>query len=121
MCYIPGMRPAALVLLLLLGACSPADENARLYRNKGCLQCHGAAGEGGAKAPPLEHLADNWTREELALYLADPLTYVEGDPRLMGLKQLYNVQMPVLILTEEDRLTLADYALQLSLERARER
>jgi mono/diheme cytochrome c family protein len=126
MCYIPRMQRIALVLVSLLAACSggaegPAanhPEGEKLYRAMACMQCHGATGNGGSLAPPLASLADNWDRDALAEYLLDPLTVVERTPRLKALKNRYGTQMPAITaLTDEQRLTLADYALALSAAR----
>ena len=121
MCYILGMPRAPLLLALLLAACSD-DPGATLYQAMGCRQCHGTEGDGGTLAPPLERLAENWTREEIAEYLVDPLTVVEADPRLSELKLLYDgKQMPAMTLPVEDRLLLADFVLALSASKAGQR
>jgi cytochrome c2 len=117
-------HPIAAVLLapLLIGlaACSaePASSDgtvggAKLFQVNGCVLCHLADGSGSQMGPPLRNLSANWTREELATYLADPRGWLEHDERLRGLKQRFRMEMPAVSLSEEDRLTLADHLLEL--------
>jgi mono/diheme cytochrome c family protein len=46
---------------------------ALLYRDKGCAHCHGAHGEGTAKAPALANIGKNkvWTRQKIRQQILD--------------------------------------------------
>jgi len=108
---------AALLLLPAL-ACGPSEnpssgppEGAQLYEVQRCVICHKASGRGGALGPTLVDRAEYWTREKLAEYLADPASFVGTDARLNSLAIQFNMQMPPVPLTLEQRLLLADYVL----------
>jgi len=108
-------------LLLLLAACSPApageeeSPGSLLYRRQGCSQCHSPAGTGTSLAPALVRLGDKWTRADLAAYLAHPGPFLESRPHLAELTKRYGATMPSSgHLTEPERLSLADYLIELS-------
>ena len=93
------MRIPKLYLLLflfpLLPAClfrrqpPPGASGAEIYRLQNCANCHGKAREGTRLGPPLEGLAQHWTRARLAEYLVDPRPLVASDARLSALDQHY--------------------------------
>jgi mono/diheme cytochrome c family protein len=74
MVVISGLKiiPAFIVLAATAAyaADTPADVKAGaiLFRDKGCTYCHGPAGEGTKKAPPLADLRDGktWPTEKIA-------------------------------------------------------
>lgn len=108
------------VLLTLLAACSseveeqPPAAGLLYYRRSGCTGCHGDGGAGGMLGPPLRELGQNWTREELAGYIAEPLPFHERKPHLEALGERWSADMPSSPhLTEPERLDLADYLLSL--------
>jgi cytochrome c553 len=67
---------------------------AAVWEAEGCGLCHGDSGEGGEIAPPLRGLEANWTPEDLAAYLADPVVDPEENPRLAALAEQYEIEMP---------------------------
>lgn len=89
----------------------PAGE--RLYAEKGCVSCHGRAGEGSFLGPALRNLSTHWQREELAKFFLDPSGYAKGQPRLAELMKAYRMPMTPIVASEADRLVLADYVLGL--------
>jgi cytochrome c553 len=90
-------------------------DGARLFVLANCTTCHGADGAGGVLGPPLRNLDAHWTRESLAAYLADPKAVIDSDPRMKSLSLNFNMRMPpVTNFTAEQRLLLADHALELS-------
>lgn len=80
---------------------APAESSAELvtrgaavWEAEGCAICHGEEGEGGEIAPPLRGLAENWTPEALAAYLADPVVDPGENPRLAAIAEEYEMEMP---------------------------
>ncbi len=125
MCYTRGFAMGLARVLGLLGlvlavaACGgsgkpsgpPTGES--LFATQSCVTCHRKDGGGNKFGPSLRGTAESWTREKLAAYFADPQSVVAKDPRLMALSRNYNMQMPPVRLSEELRLMLADYVLDL--------
>lgn len=110
-------------LVLALAACGGSDKPSgpptgqSLFATQSCVTCHRKDGGGNNFGPSLRGAAENWTREKLAAYLADPQAVVAKDPRLTALSRNYNMQMPPVRLSEELRLMLADYVLGLSVKK----
>lgn len=125
----------ALLLLLPLAACSkpeaeteapksaplavpapqtaPVADASALYRQGGCVACHGQRGEGGMLGPTLDGLSAHWNREDLARFFADPESFVASVPRIAEQKSKYAMAMPPTPgLSEGERQTLADWLLQ---------
>jgi mono/diheme cytochrome c family protein len=105
---------------LLLSACSkePArpvpPDGAALFREQNCIQCHGDDGSGTNLGPTLHGKKQFWTREKIAVYLADPQAVIQGDARLTAQKEKYMLPMVKFpYLTLEQRLALADHVLAL--------
>jgi mono/diheme cytochrome c family protein len=104
---------------LLLGSCSQAPANsgppdgATLFREQNCVQCHGTDGSGTNLGPTLHGKKQYWTREKIALYLADPPATIRGDKRLSEQAKNYMLPMIPFPLSLEQRLALADYVLAL--------
>lgn len=69
--------------------------------NQMCIACHSLNGQGGAVGPALDQVGDRKNKEELVLWLTDPLK-VKADSK-----------MPKLPLTNEDIKELAAYLSQL--------
>ena len=125
MCYTRGfaMGPARVLgllgLVLAIAACGedkpsgpPTGES--LFATQSCVTCHRKDGGGNNFGPSLRGTSEYWTREKMAAYFADPQSVVAKDTRLMALSRNYNMQMPPVRLSEEQRLMLADYVLGLS-------
>ncbi len=93
------------------GASSKAAPGARLFAEKGCVACHGARGEGAFMGPPLRALAQNWKREELSRFFADPSSRAKADERLSALAKRYPAPMTPIVASESERLALADWVL----------
>jgi mono/diheme cytochrome c family protein len=125
-CYTRGFamglaRVLGLVgLALAIAACGGSDKPSgpptgeSLFATQSCVTCHRKDGGGNNFGPSLRGTAEHWTREKMAAYLADPQSVVAKDTRLMALSRNYNMQMPSVRLSEEQRLMLADYVLGLS-------
>jgi mono/diheme cytochrome c family protein len=80
-------KPLLLAVAFIFGACaaSPAHAlwgakakanaaaGAVLFRDRGCARCHGEAGIGGKKGPPLTALRKQkeWTTEKIAAQIAN--------------------------------------------------
>ncbi len=88
-----------------------SSPGARLFAEKGCVACHGANGEGAFMGPPLRGLAQNWKREELARFFADPLGRTKSDERLAALAKRFPAPMAPIVASESERLALADWVL----------
>ena len=124
-CYIRGSAMARAHVLGLVGlvlasaACGGSGKpsgpptGASLFATQSCVTCHRKDGGGNNFGPSLRGAAEYWTREGIAAYLADPQAVVAKDVRLMALSRNYNMQMPPVRLSEEQRLMLADYVLGL--------
>lgn len=80
-----------------------------MYLTLACADCHGPRGEGNEKGPPLRDLRSNWILERnLADYLADPVPFQTGDPRVRWLWGKYSFDMPAYIhLSFEQRMSFA--------------
>lgn len=113
-------RATILGLALLLAACGDApggdapDDGAKFFATGNCASCHAKDGSGGPLGPPLRGLAEHWTRESLAAYLADPKGTLASDARLQEVSKRFSMHMPPLQYTLEQRLALADHVLALS-------
>lgn len=64
------------------------------YLDLNCASCHGASREGKRSGPPLRGLAEHWSAEQLAGYLADPDAVVKANPRLAYKAEQYAIAMP---------------------------
>lgn len=64
------------------------------YVDLDCASCHGANREGKRSGPPLNGLAEHWSAEQLARYLADPDAMVKTNPRLAYKAEQYAIAMP---------------------------
>jgi cytochrome c2 len=112
-------RCTLLAALLLLAACSKSAANpgpvdgATLFREQNCNQCHGADGAGTNLGPTLHGKRQFWTREKIAVYLADPQKVIRGDARLEEQARKFMLPMIPFPLAEQQRLALADYVLAL--------
>lgn len=111
-------RTATLALFLSLAACSPAPRlnptlpGAELFASSGCTSCHGSQGEGKWLGPPLRSLGQQWTREELAAYIAQPEPFLESKAHLAAIAAEFGAHMPENShLSEDERLDLGDYLL----------
>lgn len=103
---------AASSLLLVEQGC--ADRDGRdVYVGMGCLQCHGFRAEGLWQGPPLKHLSDRWTREELASYLQNPTEHMARSPRLQELSGRFTANMPAFTMGDRNRERLVEYLLGL--------
>jgi len=103
---------------LLLGACSESQpssgppDGAALFREQNCIQCHAADGSGTNLGPTLHGKRQFWTREKIAIYLADPQAVIKGDARLEAQAGKFMLPMVKFVgLSLEQRLALADHVL----------
>jgi mono/diheme cytochrome c family protein len=64
------------------------------YIDLNCASCHGESREGKRSGPPLKGLAEHWSAEQLARYLADPDAVVKANPRLAYKAEQYAIAMP---------------------------
>jgi len=96
-----GLAPVLLLSALALAgaatACAGGGSGpmtgAELYRARACHTCHGGSGEGRSIGPPLVGLAEHWTVEDLAAYLAEPRSFVERSERLQAVDEQYRTNM----------------------------
>lgn len=109
---------SALACALLSPSCGDSGSSSsahalgeRLYREKGCVACHGSGGEGTFLGPPLRNLAANWKAPELAEFLANPADRAAKDPRLKKLAGGYRMPMTPIAASEEERLAMANAVL----------
>jgi len=92
---------------------APVADASALYRQAGCVACHGSKGEGTMLGPVLSGLSAHWNREDLARFFADPDSFVASVPRIAEQKSKYSMAMPPApSLSDADRLALADWLLQ---------
>ena len=64
------------------------------YVDLNCASCHGESREGKRSGLPLKGLAEHWSAEQLARYLADPDAVVRATPRLAYKAEQYAIAMP---------------------------
>lgn len=83
-----------------------------LYKAGNCTMCHGADQNGSPLGPPLRHLKDNWTVDNMILYFKDPATYSDNDPRLKENKSKYSVPMPPVRLADDRLRKLAEWLME---------
>lgn len=90
------------------------------YVDLDCASCHGESREGKRSGPPLTGLAEHWSAEQLARYLADPDAAVRATPRLAYKAEQYAIAMPAVSgkspgyagkVNEETLAALAEYML----------
>lgn len=98
-------RTAAALPFLLLAlafaaapSCGGGEQAPRtaqqLWKDEGCVTCHGANGGGTVLAPSLQGKAQHWTKESLVAYLRDPVGYAKQDERLKQQMKGYSQAMP---------------------------
>jgi mono/diheme cytochrome c family protein len=87
---------------------SPGEE---LFASQGCVACHGPKGQGTRMGPPLNDIAQHWTRDDLVRYFADPESFTSKDERLAGIASRFAMRMPKSNAPEDKRLLLADHVL----------
>ena len=92
----------------------------RAYLDLNCASCHGESREGKRSGPPLTGLAEHWSAEQLARYLADPDAVVRATPRLAHKAEQYAIAMPAVSgkspgyagkVNEATLVSLAEYVL----------
>lgn len=113
---------ALLAVSSLVASCggggNPAADalpGAALFREKNCVVCHGAGGEGRATGPELRNVGKHFTREQLVEYLKNPTAYAEKDARLAARMHDFPGMMPKYDYLEPTQLEqLADYVLALT-------
>lgn len=91
------------------------EQGRQMYRNWGCVTCHGDDGHGSPKGPGLRGISSNWNKALLIEYLENPGEFRKRDPRLGELSRKYfPISMPLPEgLTERERALIADYLLSL--------
>ncbi len=104
-----------ITMLLSTLACSQPDPfdspGYQVYKDSGCIRCHGIDLKGGDRGPTLLYLSDYWEQEELVEFLKNPSRYKEDVPRLDQLSQQYREAMPSVVISEEDRKKLSEFLL----------
>jgi len=85
------------------------------YTQAKCNGCHGAEGGGGMLGPTLQGIAEHWTVDDLAEFIANPAPFVADRPRLKEMLEVdYKMQMTAnATLTESERRALAEWVLSL--------
>jgi cytochrome c2 len=93
---------------------SDAITPAGLISRLGCRGCHGADLEGTRMGPPLQNMAQYWSRDELINYLRNPNSYMDKE-RFRKFQQDYpGIIMPSFSNVDvKDLGTISDYLLQL--------
>lgn len=109
--------------LLLLGlfavSCDSEPEKPRseftgpeLFLDARCDSCHGGDRTGSWMGPPLAGLRENWTEEDLARYLRDPVPVIDATPRLSKMRRKYPSTMRAFPeLPKRERLRIAKWLL----------
>jgi ubiquinol-cytochrome c reductase cytochrome b subunit len=65
--FEPGLLPADVVGVTE----GPLAEGARLFHDKGCMNCHLIADQGGRRGPDLSRVADRITRDEMVIRISN--------------------------------------------------
>jgi cytochrome c5 len=88
-------------------------DGATVYRDQGCIACHGNQGQGTFLGPPITGMSAHWTRDDLAEFFADPARFVASTPRLAEYGKDFGMRMPALprAVDRDARLALADWVL----------
>jgi len=94
----------------------PSIDAAAIYRIARCGQCHGDEFEGTQSGPPLLNMGDYWNADDLALFLRSPMTYVEGNQRLINMGRNYPVIMPPTHRNDEELFALAWWLIEPKVE-----
>ena len=112
------MRFPWLFLCLVLTACgsgsapdggsAPAVEGARLFKAKGCYSCH-SIGDGPKAGPDLKGLFARREEAWIRSYVSDPVMMVATDPIARGLKEQYKIQMPKMMISDQEMDALLGY------------
>jgi len=89
-----------------------AEDGLAMFRNSGCVSCHGQELQGTKVGPALANVKKYWDRDALINYLRNPSAY-SGDDRFEVYRSTYNnIVMPAYSnLDVKDLGKMADYLL----------
>ena len=99
-----------LVGLVFLG-CGESPPGRSLYTDSGCARCHASDLSGTRLGPPLRGMAEHWDEAGLVAFLEAPDRIRVEDDRLRAVAERYPAPMPVFIMSDSARSTLATYLL----------